>query len=80
MADLERSRAAGLERYRKSAQLTVYLFIAECALGSSGRWLTIGPLSIRMILFAIAFLVTLPFVIRDIRKLARNPQVIVTVI
>ena len=80
MSDLKCNRADGLEKFKRLAQLTVYLFIAECTLGSSGRWLEVGTLSIRMILFAITFLATLPFVFQKIRKLARNPQVIVTVI
>jgi hypothetical protein len=36
------------------------VFCAECAIGSSGRWLSFGPVSIRMVLFGLAFLCTLP--------------------
>ena len=36
------------------------LYGMECSVGSSGRWLQIGPISIRMILFALAFVLSLP--------------------
>lgn len=73
------TQAAGFGKLRRFAEISVYVFIAECTLGSSGRWLEFGPLSIRMVLFAICFFATLPFVFQRIRSLARNPQVIITV-
>ena len=56
------------------------IYIAECTFGGSGRWLEIGPLSIRMILFALCFLATLPAVFQKIKKLTVNFQVIITVL
>ena len=52
------------------------LYVAECVLGASGRWLSFGSLSIRMVLFAICFVLTLPSLLRQIRTLYRNPQII----
>ena len=65
--------------YAQLTQILLLVFVAECTFGGSGRWLEIGPLSIRMILFALCFFATLPFVFRKIRSLALNFQVIVTV-
>lgn len=65
--------------YLKITRFLILAFVAECTFGGSGRWLEIGPLSIRMILFAACFVMTLPYVLRDIRRLAANLQVIVTV-
>lgn len=48
-------------------------YTAECAVGCSGRWLTFGPLSIRMALFALCVLFTLPRVIRELPRLIRLP-------
>lgn len=49
------------------------VYTAECAVGCSGRWLEIGPLSIRMVLFAACLLLTLPRVIRELPHLIRLP-------
>ena len=67
------------EKWNLFAQITILIFIAECTFGSSGRWLEIGPFSIRMVLFAISFIATLPAVFLKIKQLARNFQVIITV-
>lgn len=42
------------------ALVTMALYVMECSVGSSGRWLQVGPVSIRMILFALAFVFSLP--------------------
>ena len=54
----------------------IAVFALECVLGSSGRWLSFGSISIRMVLFAICFVLTLPAVFRQLRALTRTPCVI----
>lgn len=66
-------------KYARITEILLLAFVAECTFGGSGRWLEIGPLSIRMILFAACFLATIPYVIHNIKSLATNLQVIVTV-
>ena len=58
----------------------ISLFALECVLGSSGRWLTFGSLSIRILLFLICFILTLPAIFRNLRNLIRNPHVILAVL
>ncbi len=48
------------------------ILVCECVAGSSGRWLEIGSLSIRMVIFIIAAVVTLPAIIQNITSLIRN--------
>ena len=67
------------EKWDTFARILILIYIAECTFGSSGRWFEIGPLSIRMLLFALCFAVTIPAVIRNIKGLAKNWQVIITV-
>ena len=43
-------------------ELLLYVFAAECVFGGSGRWLCIGSLSIRILLFILCFAASLPFV------------------
>ena len=69
-----------VEKFNKISEWLFLAFIAECAVGSSGRWLEVGPLSIRMILFALAFVFSLPAVISKFFELAKNLQVIFTVL
>lgn len=61
------------------ARFLIYLFIAECTFGSSGRWFEIGPISIRILLFVLCFFATLPAVFRNIKELCRNYQVLIVV-
>lgn len=58
------------------ALLTV--LVAETAVGSSGRWLEAGPLSIRIVLLAATLLVSLPLVWRERRYLLGEGIVWVT--
>lgn len=67
------------EKWSRVAETLLLIYVAECTFGGSGRWLEIGPLSIRMVLFGLCFAATLPLVIRSIKKLAHNFQVIITV-
>lgn len=48
------------------------LFTGECVLGSSGRWLSFGAISIRIALFMVCFFLTLPNVVANLRKLLGN--------
>lgn len=55
------------------AILFLCLYTAECAIGCSGRWLSFGPVSIRMLLFACCLILTFPKVIRQIKDIVRLP-------
>lgn len=69
--------------YESCDKLSVWalsLFVLECAVGSSGRWLSFGGISIRMVLFAVCFLLTLPAVFSQLRSVCRIPGVICTVL
>lgn len=61
---------------KKAAYATLVVLTCECIVGSSGRWLEIGPLSIRMWLFIAAFLLSLPFIIKQIKAVLKNTTVI----
>lgn len=60
--------------------LALCLFAGECVLGGSGRWLSAGALSIRIVLFAVCFLLTLPNVLRQLRRICSNTFVIFTLL
>lgn len=60
--------------------IAIALFALECVLGSSGRWLTFGSLSIRILLFLVCFFLTLPNVFRKLRTLISNPYVVLAVL
>lgn len=64
----------------KLSFIALSAFALECVLGSSGRWLTFGSLSIRILLFIICFFLTLPNVFRNLRNLIRNPHLVLTVL
>lgn len=55
------------------ALLFLCIYTAECAIGCSGRWISFGPLSIRMLLFGCCLLFSLPQVIRQIKDIIRLP-------
>lgn len=54
----------------------IMLFAFECTVGCSGRWLTIGGISIRIVLFAVCFLTTLPNVFSSLKRTICNPYVL----
>lgn len=57
---------------QKTAPLiSLYVFILECCVDGAGRLVSIGPVSLRMLLFAVAFVTTLPEVIRKFKSLCR---------
>ena len=55
-------------------------FVAECTLGSSGRWLVIGGVSIRMLLFVLCFVATLPALCSRLRQTMRRPHVALAIL
>ena len=72
--------AKSRQRFLSLNQIAFILICAvtcECAIGSSGRWLEFGFFSIRIILFILALLITLPLVIQNIRWLAHNAITII---
>lgn len=60
--------------------VAISLYALECILGCSGQWLRFGPVSIRMVLFAICFVLTLPNVFRKHKELLRTHHVVWTVL
>ena len=69
-----------LNRCDQLSLIVLCLFAGECVLGGSGRWLSFGPISIRMLLFAGCFVLTLPNVFTRLRTLLTTKAVIVTVL
>jgi hypothetical protein len=62
------------------ARALFLVYLAESAFGSSGKLISFGPLSLRMLLFGLCFAASLPAVVRNLRHLAGNGQVLTTVI
>lgn len=85
-AEVSESHVAGvpkstlIQSLKKTAFIALVVLTCECVIGSSGRWLEIGPLSIRMWLFVIAFLLSLPFVLIRFKSIIKNPMVIAILI
>lgn len=69
-----------LEQTDRLGFVLLMAFVAECTLGSSGRWLMIGGVSIRMLLFGLCFLFTLPALCCQLKKTLRRPQVALAVL
>ena len=63
-------------RHIRIEEVILYVYAVECVLGCSGRWASFGPVSIRMILFTLAFLATAPAVICERKRLLRSTPVI----
>ena len=63
-------------RHIRIAEVILYIYTVECVLGCSGRWASFGPVSIRMILFTIAFLAAAPAVIYERKRLLQSPPVL----
>lgn len=62
------------------AELALLLYISECTFGCSGRWLSFGPLSIRMVLFILCIFATFPPLVHRLKTVMTHPQVVVTVL
>lgn len=60
-----------VSKYNTTALISLYVFFFECTVGGAGRMINIGPVSLRMILFAIALVMTFPEVIRKFGSLCR---------
>ena len=52
------------------------LLIIDCTISGAGRWLMLGPLSLRMILGLFAMILAIPGIITLIKKWFRNPMLI----
>ncbi|MFA0816560.1 MAG: O-antigen ligase family protein [Anaerofustis sp.] len=61
------------------ALILLSILTCECMIGSSGRWLEIGPLSIRMVIFIAAFAVSLPLLAKHFRAGIQN-KIVITII
>lgn len=60
--------------------IAICIFAAECVLGGSGRWLSFGSLSIRMVLFIACFVLTLPSLFQRLRSFCTHPHTILCVL
>ena len=72
----QKDKTVFLEKISKIAEIFIMIFVAECTLGSSGRWLEIGSLSIRIILFIFAFVFSLFVVIAKFKETFLNFQIL----
>lgn len=61
---------------QKIVFILVCIILAECCLLTSGRLFSIGPLSFRMIMIGITGLLCIPFLVKNLFSLLRNPFVI----
>lgn len=71
--------SGGVKRYAFFERASYYFMLVlyfECTLGSSGRWFDFGYISLRMILFAAAFIFSLPVVFRSIKLLIHDRIII----
>lgn len=61
------------------ARVLFLIYLAESACGSSGKLISFGPVSLRMLLFGLCFAASLPAVVRNLRRLVGNGQVLTAV-
>lgn len=61
-------------------EILLLIYAAECVFGCSGHWVSFGPLSIRIALFLLCFMATLPLVWQKRRELFRNKFVFVALL
>lgn len=67
-------------RLKKAAWLFIILFTADCCIFGAGRLIDFGYISFRMLLFAAAFILSLPFVIKNRKRLFKDPFVYLTLL
>lgn len=60
----------------RMSRTAMALFVAEAVFGGSGRWISFGPVSIRMLLFTAAFVLSFPLVVIHRKELLRNQYLI----
>ncbi len=75
-----KERSGFFELCDKISIWLIALFALECVLGSSGQWISFYGFSIRMLLFSLCFLFTLPNVFRQLRSLIRSPYLILAIV
>ncbi len=79
MVDRPSAEVSNLVRVSRRATLALFtVFVAECAVGSSGRWLMLGPASIRMVLFLACIAVSAPLLWHERRHVCKQGIVWVT--
>lgn len=76
----EKSWTEQLRKYQWIVEIFLYIFVAECVFGGSGRWLVLGGVSIRIALFGLCFILTLPYVLMKWRELLRIPCIPITIL
>lgn len=60
------------DKYRNISFFLLALFVIECSFGGEGHWLSLGAVSIRVFLFTVVFIVSLPLVLSVYRKWITN--------
>ena len=66
------------QKWEKLAEILMLIFIADCCIFGGGRVVALGYLSFRILVFALAFIFSLPFAIKDYRRITRNPWIYLT--
>lgn len=61
-----------LKYFDRAAYFLILALVFECAIGSSGRLISFGPASVRMVLFALTFFAALPAVLVNAKSLVRD--------
>ncbi|MHB1314627.1 MAG: O-antigen ligase family protein [Christensenellales bacterium] len=61
-----------LQKLNITEFVLLIILTCECVVGSSGKWLKIGSLSIRIVLFTIAFIIAIPLYIKNIKVILKN--------
>ena len=56
------------------------LLMADCAFSGAGKWISLGPISFRMIMGAVAGICALPMMIRNLKKWIKSPIVLSLII
>ena len=65
-------------KFELLAEILLLVFIADCCIFGGGRVVALGYFSFRIVVFALAFIFSLPFAIKDYRRITRNPWIYLT--
>ena len=57
----------------KLAMFLLCVFMADCAVLGSGRFLSVGPLGLRMVLLGVMMVISLPLILAQLHRLIRLP-------